>query len=92
MLYKAIALSTLAAIVASELSQQALANPNPTTAQPPSTARNYVVPVQGASETQASATVTAPEVNQTREFSQPTPGGELVAQITISLYSLQMLK
>ncbi|MCP2728584.1 BamA/TamA family outer membrane protein [Limnofasciculus baicalensis] len=74
MLYKAIALSTLAAIVASELSQQALANPNPTTAQPPSTARNYVVPVQGASETQASATVTAPEVNQTREFSQPTPG------------------
>ncbi|HBK63356.1 MAG TPA: hypothetical protein DD000_07500, partial [Cyanobacteria bacterium UBA11166] len=74
MLYKAIALSTLAAIVASELSQQVLANPNPTTAQPPSTARNYVVPVQGAPENQPSVLVAAPEVSQTREFTSATSG------------------
>ncbi len=72
MLYKVIALSTLTAIVASELSQLALANPNPTTAPPPSTARNYVVPVQAAPGNQPSPTVTAPEVSQTREFTQAT--------------------
>ena len=71
MLYKAIVLSTLAAIVASELTHQAIASPD-TTPKPQSAPRNYVVPIQAAPGNQPSPTVAAPEVSQNREFTQAT--------------------
>ncbi|HBL61607.1 MAG TPA: hypothetical protein DDZ80_25280 [Cyanobacteria bacterium UBA8803] len=70
MLYKLVALSTLAAIVAGELTNQAMANPSPTTVNPPSAARNYVVPVEVSPVTPSARPVASPEVSPTPEFTQ----------------------
>ncbi|HBL14503.1 MAG TPA: hypothetical protein DD379_24570 [Cyanobacteria bacterium UBA11162] len=73
MLYKTIALSTLAALAGGELTNQATASPNPTTTNTPSTARNYVVPAEATPVNQPTSAIASPETTQTPEFAQSIP-------------------
>ncbi|MBE9125239.1 MULTISPECIES: BamA/TamA family outer membrane protein [unclassified Coleofasciculus] len=72
MVYKTIAISTLAALVGGELTNQAIASPDPATANPQSPARNYVVPTEASPAPQPTEAIAAPEAIQTPEFAQST--------------------
>jgi len=73
MLYRAVAFSTLAVLVGSELTHQAMATPNSATTNPSSETRNYVVPTESASVTGSPQPVASPEATQTPEFAQSVP-------------------
>jgi len=73
MLYRAVAFSTLAVLVGSELTQQAIATPDSPTTNPPSETRNYVVPTEATSATPSPRTIAAPEATPTPEFAQSVP-------------------
>ncbi|MEQ8385043.1 MAG: BamA/TamA family outer membrane protein [Coleofasciculus sp. A1-SPW-01] len=73
MLYRAVAFSTLAVLVGSDLTQQAMATPDSPTTNPPSETRNYVVPTEATSATPSPRTVAAPEATPTPEFAQSVP-------------------
>lgn len=78
MLYRAVALSTLALLAAGELTNQAIASPDLANSTPKSAANNYVVPVETPSASQSAAVVASPEASVKPVFSQsstsqPTP-------------------
>jgi outer membrane protein insertion porin family len=70
MLYRAVALSTLALLAAGELTNQAIASPNLANSTPKSAASNYVVPVETPSASQSAAVVASPEASVKPVFSQ----------------------
>jgi outer membrane protein insertion porin family len=70
MLYRAVALSTLALLAAGELTNQAIASPDLANSTPKSAANNYVVPVETPSASQSAAVVASPEVSVKPVFSQ----------------------
>ncbi len=72
MLNRAVALSTLALLVAGEFANQAIASPNVATSTPKPAASNYVVPVEASPAPQSAAAVASPEVAQTPGFSAST--------------------
>lgn len=72
MLYKAITLSTLAALAAGDLTNPTIAAANPTTSNSPATARNYVVPA-AATVSQPTTAIASPESTPTPEFAQSLP-------------------
>lgn len=69
MLYRAVAISTLAALAAGELTHLAIASPVPT---PNSAEKSYVVPVEAAPSLQPSTAVASPEAVAQPEFAQST--------------------
>ncbi|HEY9668659.1 MAG TPA: POTRA domain-containing protein, partial [Coleofasciculaceae cyanobacterium] len=71
MIYKAVAISTLALLAAGELTNQAFASPD--VATPTSAASNYVVPVEVSPASQSAAEVAPPEAELSQEFSASTP-------------------
>lgn len=89
MLYKAVAISTLAILAAADLSQQALATPDVANSTPKATASNYVVPVGTSSTPQKEAGIATPETTKAREFAQvaqtpsrPTNNNNVVVPVT----------
>lgn len=70
MIYKAVAISTLALLAAGELTNQAFASPD--VATPTSAASNYVVPVEVSPASQSAAEVAPPEAEVSQEFSAST--------------------
>lgn len=68
MLTKAVALSTLAALAAGELSHQALASLDVITSAPELAANTYVVPVEASPAAVSVEAIAAPEVAATAEF------------------------
>ncbi len=72
MLYRAVAISTLAVLAAGELTNQAIASPNPTTSTSTPAARDYVIPVKASPAPQSAAVVATPEAVVTPEFAQAT--------------------
>lgn len=70
MLYRAVALSTLALLAAGELTNQAIASPDLANSTPKSAASNYVVPVETPSASQSAAVVASPEASVKPVFSQ----------------------
>src|SRR4028119_1414014 len=75
MLNKAVAISTLAVLVAGDLTHQAIASPDPSTSTPnPPASNNYTVPVAASSKPQSTAAIAPPEVIANTEFaSTQTP-------------------
>ncbi|MFB8791863.1 MAG: hypothetical protein U7123_24210 [Potamolinea sp.] len=89
MLYKAVAISTLAVLAAADFSQQALATPDVANSTPKATASNYVVPVGTPSTPQKEAGIATPETTKAREFAQvaqtpsrPTNNNNVVVPVT----------
>lgn len=70
MVYRAVAISTLAALAAGNLTNQALASPNPTTSSPQAATRNYVVSVEAPSASPSPIAIAAPEAIAQPESSQ----------------------
>ncbi|HEY9606250.1 MAG TPA: BamA/TamA family outer membrane protein, partial [Allocoleopsis sp.] len=70
MVYRAVAISTLAALAAGNLANQALANPNPTTSSPQAATRNYVVSVEAPSASHSPIAIAAPEAIAQPESAQ----------------------
>jgi outer membrane protein insertion porin family len=70
MLNRIVLLSTLALLAAGELTNQAIANPNPANSTPKPTASNYVVPVEASPASQSAAAIASPEATVTPGFSQ----------------------
>lgn len=69
MLNRIVLLSTLALLAAGELTNQAIANPNPANSTPKPTASNYVVPVEASPASQSAAAIASPEATVTPVFS-----------------------
>ncbi|AFZ17750.1 BamA/TamA family outer membrane protein [Allocoleopsis franciscana] len=86
MLNRIVLLSTLALLAAGELTNQAIANPNPANSTPKPTASNYVVPVVASPASQSSAAIASPEASVTPVFSQSNSAttGKTVAVPTVS--------
>ena len=72
MLYRAVAISTLAILAAGELANQAIASPDSANSTSEPAARNYVIPVQASPTSQPLAAVTSPEGAVEPEFAQST--------------------
>ncbi|MBD2128118.1 BamA/TamA family outer membrane protein [Microcoleus sp. ZQ-A2] len=69
MLNRIVLLSTLALLAAGELTNQAIANPNPANSTAKPTASNYVVPVEASPASQSAAAIASPEATVTPVFS-----------------------
>ncbi len=89
MLYKAVAISTLAILAAADLSQQALATPDLANSTPKATASNYVIPTGTPSTPQKEAAIATPETTKATEFAQvaqtpsrPTNNNNVVVPVT----------
>jgi outer membrane protein insertion porin family len=72
MLYKAVAISTLAVLAAGELTNQAIASPDLASSTAKSATSNYVVPVEASPKLQPTAAIAPPEVVVEPEFAQST--------------------
>jgi outer membrane protein insertion porin family len=70
MVYRAVAISTLAALAAGNLINQALASPNPTTSSAQAAARNYVVPLEASPAPHSPIAIAAPEAIAKPESAQ----------------------
>jgi outer membrane protein insertion porin family len=89
MLNRAIAISTLAVLVAGELTHQALASPDLTTSTPKPAANNYVVPVGASSVPQSTGAITPPQVVVTPQSVQTTQKPVTASTSTSSAQSSQ---
>jgi outer membrane protein insertion porin family len=73
MLNKAVAISTLAVLVAGDLTHQAIASPDPSTStSKPAASNNYTVPIEASPKPQSTAAIAPPEVVANTEFAQST--------------------